>query len=103
MTIEENTLSSSDICAIIKTCGESGVQSFKYFGLDITFIGKIPNGQDSYALSPGPVTAIRPIEIDKSIFAQEEYNLKEDEIAELQLTDPYKYEQLIGQKELINE
>lgn len=97
---KENILSSTEICDIVKVCGESGVQHFKFFELDITFASKQSNEKDSATHSPGQVLESTRIDEDVKLIARDELNVKEQEISELILTDPYRYEQLMIQQDL---
>ena len=90
-------LTCKDICEIITLCGISGVEEFTYSNLHIKFAGKRLIDKEITTHSPGQVW--QDSAEDKKILAQEEYNLMEDQLAELQLINPLKYEELLAQRE----
>lgn len=91
-------LTATEICAIIQTCGESGVKELKYFDLHVTLAGQRCNDEDHLHHSPGQ--AWNPTEEKKNI-AEDGLNLQEDEFAELQIQDPVSYEQLLATKDFM--
>jgi len=92
---------SEDICEIIKTCGDSGVITFECDGLRLSFQDRkeeVKNTTIPY--SPGQVEAIPKILDEDSLIKQDEMNVKEDELAELRLRNPFEYETLLAEREL---
>ena len=92
------SLTSQEICEIIKQCGLSGVTLFNYNGLHVSFAGQRVDEKDKNAISPGQVWPDR--EQESKNIAQDDYNLMEDHLAELQLVNPSKYEELLFQEEI---
>lgn len=81
---------------MIKACCDSGVGKLFFRGLSVTFQGYRPAwvNENSHVNSP---TADR---IDTETTEQESFAAKEQQVAELMLTDPGEYERLIEAGEL---
>ncbi len=102
----KKSFTSQEICEIISECGKSGVENFEFFDLHMTFQTKKSTWGDQITplpglfttQSPGQVTAISSPN-DNSLVKSNETNATQDEIAEMQLQDPFQYEQLLAQKE----
>jgi hypothetical protein len=94
-----NHLTAEEICAIIKICGESGVQNITFKDLHVSFSGPKANDKDPIAHSPGPVWNSLD---DKKSLAQLEVDLMDDRLAEMQISDPVRYEELMANKDLSN-
>lgn len=90
-------LTSDEICAIIKICGESGVQDISYKDLHVIFAGQQNNEKSSNHNSPGPVWNSLD---DKKSLAQLELDLMDDKLAEMQIVDPARFEELMANKDL---
>ncbi len=102
-----NKLSSSEVCLILKECANAGVLELKFGTLSVSF-GKSPKGQDileprEHVVAPKP--AAEMVEVNhkqqtKESLAQMECELREDQIAELLITDPLEAERLIAEGDL---
>ena len=98
----KNSLTSPEICEIIKQCGESGVIDFEFNELHISFQARKVDCQDHlHTQSPGQGTAISRIIDEDSLIMQDEMMLKDLELEELKLQDPLQYETLLAEQELV--
>lgn len=89
-------LSVKEVVEIITACRKQGVLALSFRGLKFR-LGEVSGGGfKRKAPRPDPETEKRRI-------AGMESRLKEDELAELRLRDPFEYEQLIQQNELTND
>jgi hypothetical protein len=98
---EKNGLTCQNICDILRICGETGVKDFKFQDLHVVFESKLHNDKVIGHYSSGQEDGISTIE-SKTMLAQEELNYRDEQLANLQLTDPLLYEELVSQGELIN-
>lgn len=96
----KKTLSSTDICEIIKTSSQFGVSSLKFGDVEIQF------GQKS-ATTPiqetTPVTEITEKDherMNKESLEEQEADLRQAQLDQMQIEDPARYEQLIANGEL---
>lgn len=96
--------SGEDVCKIIRTCAESGVLHFKLGPLEFSRVhaGTPP-------LAPGPtMPGTTPPEhilqeqtkAEKDELALEEIRTREEQLVELQITDPLRFEELLERGEL---
>lgn len=88
-------LESSEICSIIKACGESEVSELKFGDLSIKF------GRSASHLNPEPVLD-RSIEqeqtrIQDEVLVQDELMSREDELANMLVEDPVRYEEMLAE------
>jgi hypothetical protein len=103
----KTTLDASDICAILKACGEHGVAELKFGDLQVVFPPKWGSWPGQRPLTPASSSDNALSEAQTSIVAaetleKEAISLKEDQLAELLLTDPLEYERLESEGELFN-
>ena len=96
------TLSATDVCAIIKECGQSGVRELKFYGLNLSF-GNLVAAQ---AIEP----VIVPHETQKKSDSQareaierRELELKDEFVQDLLVSDPQEYERLLRNEELVDD
>lgn len=102
---EKNFLSGAEICTIMETCAKNGVYTLKCGPLELTF-HKPP---ESPKTAPEPTNSVtNPQDIievmkktEQSSLEKEEILTREEQIAELMLTDPAKAEELMEQGELV--
>lgn len=87
-------LTVKDVCCIISTCRKSGVSSLSYSGLEVTFgdTEKVKQKKNNKQLEK---------EIPKIISTQE-YDIKQDQLEEMIITDPVQYEKLMQQGEIVD-
>ena len=93
-----------EICDIIKACGESGVVKFECGPLCLSFqdsLDQVNTPPQNY--SPGQVAEIPKVMNESSLIKQDEMSVKEEHLAELKLQDPYEYETLLAEPELVGE
>ena len=93
MTVTDKNLTSNQIIDILKACKKAGVSEMKFGELSLSF-----GESHSKRHKKSPDTEISD-ESRKAMVAQslelEEINSREDELAEMLLTDPVKYEALL--------
>lgn len=102
MNTRKDFLSGEEVCKIIETCAKNKVYSLKCGPLELSFS---PAKELS---APGPtIPASNPEKIiqeqqeeQKKAIEEEELDTREDQIADLLLTDPAKAEELMEQGEL---
>lgn len=97
----KNSLSASDVCAIIEACGKNKVANLKFGGLDIQMDLKplIEDALASYMPTSVPEAAISEEQRKQAEKAhlQRELAAAAVEQEELILSDPAKYEELVLQ------
>lgn len=92
----------TDICAIIKECGLSGVRRLSCFGIELHY-GPLPQAQ-----------AIEPIHVPHTLqqaadtqarvsFQKNEQDVKDELLSNLLIEDPVEYERLLREGELIDD
>lgn len=118
----KNSLTAADVCSIIEASATAGLSSLKFGELEISFLQKLGQVQTSTVGYIQPIDAaeikqsgLPPIlphspygglskeeheKRTKDQIEAEELNAKADYLAELLITDPLKYEQLLSQGEL---
>ena len=101
-SVDQKTLSRNDLLKLIKACKENGVQELKFQGLHLTFGATEIVAQESPPLAT-EIVEDRANEQEaltvKSALA-DKISEKEDEVANLMITDPAEYERLILEGEL---
>ena len=94
MGASNKSLTGQDICAIIKECSESKVVKFSYGELEIDFSNAPRN---IVPVEDYPV--LDTISRDNKIDLHRELDLKDEELAEMKITDPVEFENLMAQQE----
>lgn len=102
-------LTAHDVCLIIKECGVAKVAKLEFCGLRLEFGPSAGQAVPDYASAhvfqaptPTPETEISEIqrkEAEKA-FVKDEVDVREDQIAELLVTDPVEAEKLLIAGEL---
>lgn len=92
-----NDLSTVDVLEIIKACRKNGVAAFSHRGLKFRLMG-----DDGFSQPLRPQKRLSPAEEERRL-PEMEMRLKQQDLGELRLRDPYEYEQLIEQQELTKE
>lgn len=93
---DTNFPSVQDLCKLILTCRKYGVSHIKYGSAEINFSGSAPG-----PAQPAPQKVIEEqSHIQKEVLAKEELSTREDQIAELLITDPLLAEELMEMGEL---
>lgn len=96
----ENKLSTDDVCRIIEACAKSGVSECQFSTLTVRFDRPVaPPAEQQLVTAPVQISAEQIQAAMRSLEA-EEIKHREDQIAELQLTDPAAAERLIVDGEL---
>jgi hypothetical protein len=98
-------LSAQEICDIIRACGEQGVAELKFGDLQVVFPPKWGSwpGQKPLSFASSSEAALseaQTTQIAAETLEKEAISLKEDQLAELALTDPLEYERLLSEGEL---
>ena len=88
-------LTSKDICAIIDACGKSGVLEFKYGRLSLKFAGFVQYEETLPNICATDMDVINDISDRK-----DDINESQENLEEMLLTDPEKYEELVSRGEL---
>lgn len=105
------SLTSDQVCAIIRACGEAGVVRLSFDGLRLSFgrSANEPRTDLPLEVTPGPsdpylpveaLTASEHLKIEKDTLESDELDVKERQVEELLLTDPLAAEELIIKGEL---
>lgn len=97
---EKNFLSGDEICSIIEVCAKRGVGEFVYGPLSFNF-GTKKDTQPARNGAQLPENVIQEQQkIEETTLLSEELRTKEEQIAELLITDPLYAEELIVSGEL---
>lgn len=102
--MDKTFISGAEICKIIESCAKKGVLELKYGPLHLKFAGKT---QESTARGPKIPTESAPENIiqaqnkeqEEALF-REELKTRDEQIAELIVTDPLLAEELMAEGEL---
>lgn len=107
------SLSTVDVCAIIKACGEAGVRRLSFDGLRLSLekpsSDPRPPTPNPWEIGPGPSLATPSVptptapehsEIEKDTLEADELAIREAQMAELWITNPLRAEELISSGEL---
>lgn len=102
----DQLLSAEDVCKILESCSKNGVRELKFAELAVSFgpaplVAHFPApGPEISGQNPENVIQVQTQEEEKT---QEEQglSLRQRQIAELMITDPYHAEQLMQSGELI--
>lgn len=105
---DKNNFTGKQICEILKACAESGVKSLKLGDLVVEFIGKANSTEQDASYEPAsPEEINKQIEEAEKLAAFELMNANktfvEEEIANLQVSDPFEFEELVTQGALEDE
>jgi hypothetical protein len=107
----EAYLTTDEICGLIKVCASNGVTSFKLGPLEVSFGLKPQEAIAPWREQSPPVVEAsgQPPEDSQAAYSSEEVLLRDelstrqDQLAEMLVTDPLEYERLISEGELTNE
>lgn len=102
MTVkQEKALTPKDIVAILEACGHAQVRVLKFAGLYVEFSRKesSPDPDPGVVVSAPhvPVAEIteKQAEQEKKSFLEDELSIREDQLAEMWITDPHEAEKLV--------
>lgn len=87
----------AEICEIIRACGEAGVVELKFHDIHLKLIPQIERKQEKPSPSSLPATEIAEPnheKLNERALLSEELTVKEDQLADLAITDPFQAEQL---------
>jgi hypothetical protein len=90
-------LTSTDICRIIKSCSEHGVNTFEYQGIKVSFDQLVTNNSIDVA---NPIDSVDNEDVTNESNKKDSATLLEDHIAELMITDPVEYERMVNNGEI---
>jgi hypothetical protein len=97
----------SEICAILKECGKSGVVNFEYNGLKFDLRSKKIAPEEAQTTAPSVIIPpeVQVIADAQTRDAQVEYELnkKQDELDQLLIDDPEAYEEAVRRGDLVDE
>jgi hypothetical protein len=80
------------VCEILKACNQSGVREIEFHGLKVSFFATGATGWPAPEVHGEPSRPELAREIDQETLEHEALEAKEQELAELQITDPVEYE-----------
>lgn len=100
MAVEKNFLSGKEICTIIETCAKKGVEEFAYGPLSFNFSAKTASQPARSGTSSPEHVLQEQINIEKDVLLSEELQTKEEQIAELMISNPLLAEELMAEGEL---
>lgn len=90
-------LSGDAVCSIVDACAKSKVSHFRWGNLEFCFSGSLALEPSPFKLAPE--YALQE-QIEKDEIEREEISTREDQIAELWITNPAKAEEMLEQGEL---
>jgi hypothetical protein len=91
-------LSSKELCAIIKQCGESNVKKLEFEGLELNFYNE--NETDLRLIDANARAIITSSETNPQVSVEDELNHKDQYLEELKITNPAEYEKMLFEGEL---
>lgn len=111
-TLRKSVLKAEEVCSIISTCGTANVSELSFGDLHVRFGAPKPErqpeplapvGQSQPTTPPSPETVLSEKEADriaKETLELQELLTREQQMAELNLTDPVEYERQLAAGEL---
>jgi hypothetical protein len=99
---EKVLLNAADVRSIIVTCGESNVAKLKFGDLEVEFAPKCEPPAPKPDSLPAPAAEIAAIQekVEQSSIECDEIALREEQVAEMMLTNPAQAEELLARGEL---
>ena len=94
---QKSVLSSDNVCSIIETCAKNQVSELKFGDLQIR-IGYTETAQPQASFET-EISEAKLKQEDLTYIKQRETEQKEDEIDQMLIEDPYKFEELLEQGE----
>jgi len=88
-----------DICNIIKVCGEAGVSDFRVGDFSVSF-GK--SSKHTASNTPEEAISVEQVLQAERSLAQAEAEIKEDQLNQMLIEDPFAAEELIMSGEFTN-
>lgn len=89
------------MCKIIRTCADSGVLHFNLGPLEFSRVPGTSPLADTTMSGSKPEHILQEQQLEENVeLIREEIRTREEQLAELQITDPLKYEDLIERGEL---
>ena len=92
-------LQTADVLSIIGACKDSGVRELTFRGLHIS-LGKKLQEVRSVAKKTEEIKKKIQETAQKRSLEQDEFNLRDDEVADMMINDPVKYQNLVLSGEL---
>lgn len=90
----------AEIAAILKSCRENGVAQLKVGNFSASFLPPEPKAPEAATLTPEQQAEAERLE--REALEENEKRLREDQLANLRLSDPEAYEELVNRGELID-
>ena len=99
---EKILLTAEEVCIILKTCGEAKVAELQFGPLHVWFDKSVAKIVKEECPIPLPATEIAETQeiIAKEAHIEEEIRTREDQVAELWITNPQKAEEMVLKGEL---
>lgn len=88
-----------DIIEVIQACGRNNVSSIKLQGVEITFSSTAPTIERPVS----PEITRAQDRLDKANLLKDEDRLKDDQLTNMLVEDPGRYEEFLAQGELVDE
>jgi predicted Mrr-cat superfamily restriction endonuclease len=99
---QNNSLNSTDICAILRACREAGVSELEFGTLRVTLgkTARIVQEEAAQSLATETEISAHQVKQAREAFELDELRMREDQLAELLITDPARAEQMLIDGEL---
>ncbi len=104
---KKSLLTFSQVCSILKACGESRVAELKFGDLHVTFhppVKEGPEAQQYFPTTPTPpeaeISDQQREQLEKHALAEDERRVKEEQLQQMLIEDPAGYERLLAEGEL---
>lgn len=102
--MDKSFISVEDLCKILESCSKMGVAVLKFRDLEVSFTSPQSIGPSGQKLPEITENVIREQnQSEKSSVFEDEMDLREQQIAELLITDPLRAEELMAQGDLKEE
>ncbi len=101
---EKNEFSVADVCLILESCGKNHVAELKLGALQVKFgsqARETTSGAVELSVDAAELASLQEKLAQKSL-ESDEIRVREQQVAEMPLTDPLLYEEMLARGELID-
>ncbi len=98
----EIELKTEDVCRILEACAKNGVTEIKLGTLVARFDRPVKAPEQALVAAPAQVSA-EQAKIEEEAHLKNELSFREEQLAELRLTNPKLYEELVASGELTDD
>lgn len=95
----KNLLNREDICSIIEVCSQNKVSELKFGDLHLSFVFHVEQSARPQASFEAVISEDELKNEEKNYLAERELEVKRDEIDQMLIEDPAKFEELLEQGE----